>query len=134
MCNHTKNHKNICTMTDKEALENLRALEMLYEEKTGREMAKFFRFPEGRYSLEKLKLLKEQGYTTVFWSLAYDDWDDARQPSAKAAIKKLLSRTQDGEIILLHPTSSTNAEILGTLIDEWRKMGYSFARLDEFGQ
>ena len=131
VCNHTKNHKDVCKLTNEETLANLQALEMLYEERVGEKMTKYFRFPEGKYSLEKVALLNENGYTPVFWSLAYDDWDDNRQPSPNAAIKKLISRTHDGAVILLHPTSKTNAQILPTLIDKWREMGYTFGTLDE---
>ena len=71
------------------------------------------------------------GYKTVFWSFAYADWDNAKQPSEESAIKKILDNTHNGAIILLHPTSSTNAAILPRLIKEWRAMGYRFGSLDE---
>ena len=131
VCNHTKNHKNLSLASKEEIRENLCALEKLYKEKTGKEMAKYFRFPEGRYSLEALEAVSELGYTSVFWSFAYDDWDNHRQMEPAAAVKKVLENTHNGEILLLHPTSKTNAEILPTLIKEWRKMGYEFGTLDE---
>jgi peptidoglycan-N-acetylmuramic acid deacetylase len=94
-------------------------------------MSKYFRFPEGKYSIEAVKSVNELGYKTIFWSFAYDDWDNSRQPDKQKSIIKILSNTHSGEIILLHPTSSTNAEILPILIKEWRKMGYSFGTLDD---
>mgnify|MGYP003289886409 CR=1 FL=1 len=63
--------------------------------------------------------------------MAYADWDNNKQMPAEKAINTVLSRTHNGGIVLLHPTSKTNAEILGTLIDRWREMGYSFKTLDE---
>jgi peptidoglycan-N-acetylmuramic acid deacetylase len=69
----------------------------------------------------------------VLWSFAHADWDNAKQPDPDSATKKILSETHNGEIILLHPTSSTNAEILPTLIREWKKMGYRFGTLYELG-
>lgn len=131
VCNHTKNHKDLSAASEEEIAKNLTALEKIYEEKTGREMAKYFRFPEGKYSVESLKILQKLGYKTIFWSFAYDDWDNGRQPDPKRAIKKVLDNTHNGAVILFHPNSSTNAEILPTLIAEWRKMGYSFGTLDE---
>jgi len=131
VCNHTKNHKNLSFATKTEIENNLKALEMLYEEKTGREMSKYFRFPEGNYSINALKNIKELGYTTVFWSFAYDDWDNNRQQNKEKAIKKVLDNTHNGAIMLFHPTSSTNAEIFPTLIKEWKRMGYSFGTLNE---
>ena len=93
-------------------------------------MSKYFRFPEGKYSTEALKCINELGYKTIFWSFGYDDWDNSRQPSEAAAIKKILDNTHNGAVILLHPTSETNAKILPVLIARWREMGYSFGTLD----
>jgi peptidoglycan-N-acetylmuramic acid deacetylase len=131
VCNHTKNHKNLSLSSAEEIKNNLNALEKIYEEKTGREMAKFFRFPEGKYSIDALKTVSELGYTTVFWSFAYDDWDNQRQPNREKSIKKVLENTHNGAIMLFHPTSQTNAEIFPRLIEEWKKQGYTFGSLNE---
>ena len=134
VCNHTKNHKNISQMSFEEIERNLTDLEKIYEQKTGQKMSKYFRFPEGKYSEYALDCVKKLGYKTVFWSLAYDDWDNERQPNAEYAIKKLVSNTHNGAVILLHPTSRTNALIMGRLIDKWRSMGYEFGTLDQLTQ
>ena len=131
VCNHTRNHKNLSSSSKEEIRQNLYSLEKICLEKTGVEMAKYFRFPEGRYSIDAIKSVNELGYKTVFWSFGYDDWDNQRQPDTEKAIAKILSNTHDGAVILLHPTSKTNADILPTLIKEWRKMEYSFGTLDE---
>lgn len=131
VCNHTSNHKNLTKLTDDEIIANLRRLENKYSEATGLEMEKIFRFPEGRYNERCLKLLCDNGYKTVFWSMAYDDWDNGRQMSHDIAKEKLLSTTHEGAIVLLHPTSSTNAAILGDLIREWKKLGYTFGSLKD---
>jgi peptidoglycan-N-acetylmuramic acid deacetylase len=105
---------------------NLLRLETEYAECTGKQMERIFRFPEGRFSERTLKNAEALGYTTVFWSLAYADWDNEKQPNPENAKRILLDHTHDGAIILLHPTSSTNAAILGDLIKEWKKLGYRF--------
>lgn len=134
VCNHTKNHKNLSHSTIEEIKKDLTALEDIYREKTGKEMSKYFRFPEGKYSLDAVKAVNELGYTTVFWSFGYDDWDNCRQPDPEKAKKKILDNTHDGAVILLHPTSKTNAKILGELIKEWRSMGYELCSLEDFGK
>ncbi len=131
VCNHTKRHKNLCASNKEEIKDELSALEAIYFDKTGREMSKFFRFPEGKYSIDAVKNIYELGYTTVFWSFGYDDWDNGRQMNPEKAKKKILSATHNGEIILLHPTSDTNAAIIRDLIYEWRKMGYTFGTLND---
>ncbi len=128
VANHTMSHKNMARVTDRTEFEKeLHGLEQIFKEKTGHTMPKIYRPPEGRFSEENLRLLKELGYKTVFWSFAYADWDNEKQMSPEAAKQKILAGTHNGEILLLHPTSATNAAILGDLIDAWREMGYRFA-------
>lgn len=131
VCNHTKSHKNLAAADSATIARELSALEDIYREYTGREMAKYFRFPEGNYSTEAVRAVQSLGYKTVFWSFGYADWDNQKQPSAAYAKEKILSNTHDGAVILLHPTSATNASILRELIGEWRRMGYTFGTLDE---
>ncbi len=132
ICNHTKSHRDMSLITDKDEFEKeLHSLEMICKEASGVEMAKFYRPPEGKFSELNLKHAEELGYKTVFWSFAYADWDNEKQPSTVEAKAKIMENTHNGAIILLHPTSSTNAEILANLIDEWRSMGYTFASLED---
>ena len=133
VCNHTSKHLDVSKVADKNAIAaELNKLEELYTNLTGKEMKKYFRPPEGRFSEESLKYINELGYKTVFWSFAYEDWDNEKQPSAEYAKEKIFSNLHNGEIMLLHPTSKTNAEILKDVIKELKNQGYRFGTLDEF--
>ena len=94
-------------------------------------MAKYFRFPEGKYSEAALATVYEMGYKTVFWSFGYADWDNNKQPSEQEAIKKILDNAHPGEIMLLHPTSATNAKVLDEVLTALKADGYRFASLNE---
>ena len=118
-------------LTNDEITKDLSELEEAYFNLTGREISKYFRFPEGRFSQTAIKHINSLGYKSVFWSFAYADWDNNNQQNPALAFDLIINNTHSGEVILLHPTSSTNAEILGGLIDKWRKMGYTFGTLDE---
>lgn len=131
VCNHTSSHKDLTASSPADIENEIYGLEKIYTNKTGRIMSKFFRFPEGKYSLNALNSIKNLGYSTVFWSFAYEDWDSKKQPIAEYAINKILENTHDGAVILLHPTSATNAEILPSLISKWKSMGYQFCSLNE---
>jgi peptidoglycan-N-acetylmuramic acid deacetylase len=76
-------------------------------------------------------MAKELGYKTVFWSLAYVDWNNDAQPTPEQAFSKLLPRTHNGAVVLLHSTSATNAQILDELLTKWKEMGYTFGTLTE---
>lgn len=132
VCNHTSKHINITTVKSGEALKTeLEKPEALYYKLTGKEMQRYFRPPEGRFNEESLKYLKELGYKTVFWSFAYADWDNENQPSPSSAKEKIFANLHNGEIMLLHPTSKTNAEILREVIIELKSQGFRFGTLDE---
>ena len=111
--------------------EELTSLETLYTEVTGQTMAKYYRPPQGIYSEKNLEMAQQLGYRTVFWSLAYVDWYQDRQPTKEQAFAKLLPRIHPGAVVLLHSTSQTNADILDELLTKWEQMGYSFGTLDE---
>ena len=130
--NHTMHHPDMSKLTDKAAFQKeLEDLEKLYLEITGQQMPKYYRPPQGIYSEENLKMAQELGYKTVFWSLAYVDWNNDKQPTLAHAFEKLIPRTHDGAVVLLHSTSKTNAQILDELLTKWKEMGYTFGTLEE---
>lgn len=128
--NHTYHHPGLSTISTKEALaQELRLLEETCLAVTGTEPAKLYRPPQGKYSFQHLQNAKELGYSTIFWSLAYADWDTKNQPDEEDAIEKLTKRIHPGAIVLLHNTSATNGKILDRLLTTWEDMGYSFGTL-----
>lgn len=131
VCNHTATHRRL-TGADRASFEaELRRMEDVYRATVGEEIAKYYRPPEGTFTRDHLIWAKEMGYKTVFWSFAYADWSNDKQPDPKAAIQKIRNHTHPGEVILLHPTSATNAGILRELIRGWRADGYRFGTLHE---
>lgn len=132
VCNHSNHHPSMASITDKAKFnKELSDVEDAFYELTGKKMPKYFRPPMGKYSETSLKLTEEYGYKTVFWSFAYADWDTKKQPSLDFAKKRILEKTHNGAIILLHAVSKTNAEILDSLITEWKNQGYELKSLEE---
>ncbi len=131
VCNHTAHHKDMSRADDETLLGELRSLENAYRSLTGGEMPRYYRPPEGRFSRANLECLNRNGYKTVFWSFAYPDWDNNRQMPPEKAKQIILENIHNGEVMLLHPTSATNAAILGDVICELKRQGYRFGTLDE---
>lgn len=130
--NHTDHHYDMSKIGDAATFaQELKTVEEKYRAVTGAELPKYYRPPQGIYSQENLAMAKELGYKTVFWSLAYVDWLDDDQPTQEAAFAKLLPRSHNGAVVLLHSTSRTNSEILDTLLTKWEEMGYRFGTLEE---
>lgn len=133
--NHTYHHPDMSAISDMESFrKEMEDVEKLFQEITGQEMVKFYRPPQGKYSMENLKMAQELGYHTFFWSLAYVDWYQDKQPSKEEAFSKLLGRIHPGSIVLLHSTSATNGQILDELLGKWEEMGYRFSTLNDFAK
>ncbi len=124
--NHSTNHKAFPTLSLDEAYEDVKELHDYVYARFGYTM-KLFRFPEGVSSDRMQALLKEMGYTSVFWSFAYRDWESDNQPEQKEAFAKITERLHPGAIYLLHAVSSTNTELLPYIIDDFRLRGYELA-------
>ncbi len=133
--NHTLTHPDMSKISTMDAFQKeLEGVESLYQEVIGEPMTKFYRPPQGIYSTSNLSIAKELGYHTFFWSLAYVDWYVDKQPAKEEAFEKLLKRIHPGAIVLLHSTSSTNAQILDELLTKWEEMGYTFGTLQQLTQ
>ena len=129
--NHTLRHPDMTAVDADTFRAELTGVEDKYFDITGQTLPKYYRPPQGVYDEASLKRAQELGYQTVFWSLAYADWDNDRQPDPDEALEKLNSRIHDGAVVLLHATSKTNAEILKRLLMGWMDMGYRFAPVTE---
>lgn len=131
ICNHTAHHKDLSCASRENIAQELGELQDAVERVTGSGCKPYFRPPEGRFSVDMLESVAALGYRTVFWSFAYADWDNAKQPKPDAALAKILENIHNGAVILLHPTSATNAEIMPQLLLALREEGYRFGSLDE---
>ncbi|MCL2397409.1 MAG: delta-lactam-biosynthetic de-N-acetylase [Defluviitaleaceae bacterium] len=127
--NHTIRHKSSPSLSKAEMAAELTGVADLFKEITGQDIPPFFRPPMGEYSEQVLAITQTEGYHTIFWSFAYQDWLKDRQPGASAAHKKVMDNLHNGAILLLHAVSSSNAEALGSIIDDARAQGYEFKSL-----
>ncbi|MDE6520575.1 MAG: polysaccharide deacetylase family protein [Ruminococcus sp.] len=122
--NHGMTHASLPKLSQKEAEEEIMSLHNFVINNYGYEM-QYFRCPCGEYSEQALETVQKCGYKTVFWSFAYVDWKTDSQPCPAEGIRKLSESAHGGEILLLHSVSSTNAEILGQVIDNFREQGFT---------
>lgn len=131
VCNHSVSHTSMASIHDKDKF-NKEILDVAntYKEITGKDMPKFFRPPMGKFSEESLKMTKDLGYSSIFWSFAYVDWYNNQQPTHDFAKNKIYSRTHPGAIVLLHSNSQTNSEILDDVITHWKEEGYTLKSLN----
>lgn len=127
--NHTVNHPSMPDVDDEKLEKELLDLDRKYYELFGESM-KYVRPPMGEFSERTVALSKNLGYTSIFWSFAYRDWETNNQKGTEYAKETVLKAIHPGEVMLLHAVSVDNANALGDIIDEARNMGYEFGELD----
>ena len=130
--NHSTTHPSFPEISREKAVKELETMENYLRENYGYS-TKFFRFPKGEYSEQNLDTVASLGYISVFWSVAYNDWNTENIQGKDYAVKTVMSRLHPGAIILLHSVSHDNAEALGEIIDKARSEGYEFKALTEMG-
>ena len=129
--NHTVNHKTLPKCSDEKIENEVMTLHKEIYNDYNYEM-KYMRPPKGEYSERSLAVIQRLGYIPVFWSFAWDDWDDSKQGREEYGKKKILDNVHNGEIMLLHATSKDDSNILDEVIKTIINEGYSFKSLDEF--
>ena len=123
--NHSYRHYSMDEVSDDVAKEEVTYLHKYIKDKFNYTMS-YFRFPKGEFSERSLQIVKDLGYKSVFWSFAYADWDPDNQTEENQAFTHICESTHPGAILLLHAVSKTNADILGKVIDDITKQGYTF--------
>lgn len=129
--NHSSKHPNFSQISRQRMADEILECDNYLRQSFGYTSA-FFRFPEGCYNESALELVGSMGYTSVFWSCAYADWDVNALKGGDYAFKTVTSRLHPGAVILLHSVSPDNYAALGNIIDWARKNGYEFKSLDYY--
>ena len=125
-CNHSYSHRKITTLSKEELRKDLSKLEEEFYNLTATKMVKYFRPPEGEFNRQSLLNVSELGYKTIFWSIAYKDWDTKNQSGTDYCVKTVMNNLHNGAIILMHSVSSSNQEALPIIIDKIIQEGYTF--------
>lgn len=129
--NHSSTHPSFAEISREQMIKEIEETENYLRESFGY-AARYFRFPAGEYTENALDAVRDMGYMSVFWSVAYDDWETDNVRGKDYAVEKVMSRLHKGGVILLHSVSRDNADALGEIIDRARAEGYVFKSLTEY--
>lgn len=94
-------------------------------------MDPYIRPSKGEYSQRTLQLSKDMGYSTIFWSIAYLDYDINNQPGKEYVENHFATYFHPGAIPLIHNVSQSNTEALPAVLTMLKGEGYRFGTLDE---
>lgn len=129
--NHTITHPSMPSKSYEEIIQEVTGCADYMKEVTGYDMDPYLRPPRGEYSARTLMLTHDLGYKTIFWSMAYLDYDVNNQPGVDFVVNHFNKYHHNGAIILMHNVSASNAGALDTVITNLKAEGYRFASLNE---
>ena len=124
--NHTAWHPDLTQETTRDVKLEIKECEEAMYEHTGYAMDPLFRPPKGEYSERVLKIVQDMGYKTLFWSLAYMDYDVNDQPGKEYVIDHYKKYIHPGAIPLIHNVSESNAQALDQVLTDLEAAGYQF--------
>lgn len=128
--NHSASHADFSKISREEMAKEILGCDNYLRQNFGYS-SPFFRFPEGVYTENALDLVQSMGYTSVFWSCSYADWDVNNPKGKDYTFNTVTSRLHPGAVILLHSVSQDNAQALASIIDYAVSNGYTFRSLNE---
>ncbi|MBD0384015.1 delta-lactam-biosynthetic de-N-acetylase [Paenibacillus sedimenti] len=129
--NHSWSHPDMSQISPERIQKELDQVKSSVEAVTGQKEMRYLRTPRGIFNGQSLAVSRQLGYTNVFWSIAYRDWEPNNQKGWEYAYKNVMAQLHPGAVILLHSVSKDNTEALGKIIDDARSQGYQFKSLDE---
>ena len=132
--NHSVSHKNFTTLTDQEIYDEIVGCEEAFYEATGQQINKYFRFPGGAYSERTMQMVQDLGYKSMFWSIAYNDYDKDNQPTVEWILNHFDTYHHNGALVLMHNDSDGNRDAMDQILTYLKEQGYRFGTLDEFGK
>ncbi|MDQ0902699.1 peptidoglycan-N-acetylmuramic acid deacetylase [Paenibacillus sp. V4I7] len=129
--NHSWSHPDMSQISAERIQKELNQVKDEVSTLTVQKEMRYLRSPRGIFNSQSLAVSQGLGYTNVFWSVAYRDWEPKHQKGWEYAYKNVMAQLHPGAVILLHSVSKDNTEALAKIIDDARSQGYQFKSLDE---
>ena len=122
--NHTYHHVDITKLDDESAYEEIRETNELIEAITGKPV-EFMRPPFGAWQKE---LEKRVPLIPVLWTVDPLDW---ATDHTDEIVNKVVTETEEGDMILLHDCYKSSVEAALRIIDILQEKGFRFVTADE---
>ncbi|MGF7048794.1 putative sporulation protein (polysaccharide deacetylase family) [Paenibacillus sp. DS2015] len=111
LSNHAYSHPNMSQLSKERAVAEISKTQQLLKDQLGVDNL-WFAPPSGDFNDNTVKIARELGMYTVLWTLDTVDW---RKPSPESIVDKISSKVEPGNLILMHPTSSSSRALQGII-------------------
>ncbi|MBQ7475278.1 MAG: polysaccharide deacetylase family protein [Clostridia bacterium] len=129
--NHGRNHKNMARLSVDEFIKEVEDNNALLREKIpGAPYMVWYRPPYGTVTEWDMALAERMGLKNALYSWTYDDYHDDAQPEPASAKEAILKGLHPGCVYMFHPKSTTDAAVMGEVIDAIRAAGYEIESVE----
>ncbi|MHB1419963.1 MAG: polysaccharide deacetylase family protein [Bacillota bacterium] len=125
--NHGYSHPHPDRLNKSENQEEIRRTEDALFKATGKKTI-LFASPYGEHEPHVVRAADEMGYKTIMWTIDTIDWQEDR--TADVIADKVLTKAQNGAIVLMHPTVRT-AAALPAILTGLKDQGYQMVTVTE---
>lgn len=125
--NHSDTHPHFTQISKEKMLAEVAECDSKIEKITGVKPF-LFRPPYGDYNNDVVSTLREAGHYTIQWDVDSLDWKD---PTPQDMTKRVLSKIQNGSIVLLHNGAKNTPEALPMIIEGILAEGYKIVPISE---
>ena len=126
--NHSDTHPHIASLSYDEMRNEIRVANEKINALTGKNND-LFRAPYGEYNDNVIKAAEEEKCYTVQWDVDSLDWKDLGKQNI---LDRVLSKTKNGSIILMHNGTKDTANVLDEMIKKLKEKGFTFVPTSEF--
>lgn len=118
--NHSSTHPKMGGLSEEKIYEELKRTHDIIKETTGFETT-LFRPPFGDYSNTLIRAAEKFGYKVIQWDVDSLDWKNF---SSRAIADRVLSRVENGSIVLFHNNGAHTPEAVDIILEKLISEGY----------
>ncbi|MFP3919525.1 polysaccharide deacetylase family protein, partial [Lysinibacillus telephonicus] len=124
--NHAYSHPDLQQRSMAETTEELKKTNDVIEEILGIK-PKWFAPPSGSFNKTTIQVAEQLNMKTILWTVDTVDW---RKPSTSEMVSRIVSKVENGSMVLMHPTKPT-AEGMEAMITGIKEKGYQLGTVSE---
>ena len=124
--NHAYSHPDLQQRSMAQTTEELKKTNDIIEETLGIK-PKWFAPPSGSFNEATIQVADQLDMKTILWTVDTVDW---RKPATSEMVRRVVSKVENGSMVLMHPTKPT-AEGLEAMITDIKAKGYKLGTVSE---
>jgi peptidoglycan/xylan/chitin deacetylase (PgdA/CDA1 family) len=132
IANHTYSHPDLTKLPPEQALKEIQDGAAAIKKITGQETRPLFREPYGAFDEAERRIVRQAGFSySVYWDVDTLDW---QFPGVDAIAKKIMTKGQNGSIVLMHLNVPDSATASNQVIPQLRAQGYELVTVSRLLQ